>query len=219
MTGDTLFPAPPADIRYTHIGERGMMHTKLLMSVILGMAVSPPVRAQDALELPGRAPASWIGSRSGTSKGAAAVRRRLLPYISQAGFRSSFIEPVGRRHPGVVRLPAFQRRDNVTAVRGAARIGTLIGMGLGLAMGSDAFSGASLGCDAIECYGTLGKGEAKAAGAIVAGGIGFLCGSLLGAVSDADWLRHLPLEKLNVSVTPEGQPGMRLQLSLPLAGS
>ena len=92
-----------------------------------------------------------------------------------------------------------------------ARVGTVAGWMVGLAMGPALFHGRDMGCDDIECYGTINSAESFLAGAAVGGGVGYLLGHLLGLVTDLD---AGFLSGMRIKVSPRGKPGLKVKTTI-----
>ncbi len=110
--------------------------------------------------------------------------------------------------------PAPQRGSSGRAADGAgagARVGTVAGWLVGLALGPAFFHGRDMGCDDIECYGTINSAESFLAGAAVGGGVGYLLGHLLGLVTDLD---AGFLSGMRIKVSPRGKPGLKVKTTI-----
>ncbi len=97
------------------------------------------------------------------------------------------------------------------AVGAGARVGTVAGWLVGLAMGPAFFHGRDMGCDDIECYGTINSAESFLAGAAVGGGVGYLLGHFLGLATDLDTGF---LSGMRIKVSPRGKPGLKVKTTI-----
>ena len=97
------------------------------------------------------------------------------------------------------------------AVGAGARVGTVAGWMVGLAMGPALFHGRDMGCDDIECYGTINSAESFLAGAAVGGGVGYLLGHFLGLATDLDTGF---LSGMRIKVSPRGKPGLKVKTTI-----
>ena len=95
--------------------------------------------------------------------------------------------------------------------RAGARVGTVAGWVVGLAMGPALFHGRDMGCDDIECYGTINSAESFLAGAAVGGGVGYLLGHFLGLATD---LNTGFLSGMRIKVSPRGKPGLKVKTTI-----
>ncbi len=118
----------------------------------------------------------------------------------------SFVQPVDIQF--VMEQPNRGKPTPFTEVGGGSRIGTVAGWLVGLALGPALFSGHDMGCDDIECYGTISSTEALVAGAVVGGGVGYLLGSVLALATHLD-IDLLKAVQMNVS--PQGKPGLKVK--------
>jgi hypothetical protein len=94
---------------------------------------------------------------------------------------------------------------------GGGRVGTLAGWVVGLAIGPALLTGHDLGCDEVECYGPMTSAEASVAGAVVAGGVGYLVGSALALATGLD---EDLLGAIRISLSPKGKPGLKVKTSI-----
>ena len=94
---------------------------------------------------------------------------------------------------------------------GGARVGTVAGWLVGLAIGPALFHGRDMGCDDVECYGTINSAESFLAGAAVGGGVGYLLGHVLGLATDLDTGF---LSGIRITVRPRGKPGLKLKTTI-----
>ncbi len=92
-----------------------------------------------------------------------------------------------------------------------ARVGTVAGWLVGLAMGPALFHGRDMGCDDIECYGTINSAESYLAGAAVGAGVGYLLGHFLGLATDLDTGF---LSGMRIKVSPRGKPGLKVKTTI-----
>lgn len=121
----------------------------------------------------------------------------------------SFVQPVDIQF--VMKQPNRGKPTPFTEVGGGGRIGTVAGWLVGLAIGPALFSGHDMGCDDIECYGSISSTEALVAGAVVGGGVGYLLGSVLALVTDLDGDL---LKVVQMDVSPKGKPGLKVKASI-----
>ncbi len=97
------------------------------------------------------------------------------------------------------------------AVGAGARVGTVAGWMVGLAMGPALFHGRDMGCDDIECYGTINSAESYLAGAAVGAGVGYLLGHVVGLATDLDTGF---LSGIKIKVSPRGKPGLKVKTTI-----
>lgn len=111
----------------------------------------------------------------------------------------------------VVQGPALPPTSSLSGSAGGGRVGTLAGWLVGLAIGPALLTGHDLGCDEIECYGAMNSAEASVAGAVLAGGVGYLVGS---AVALATGLNDELLSPIRINLSPKGKPGLKVKASI-----
>ena len=113
--------------------------------------------------------------------------------------------------PGEITFALDQPEHGSSGPSGGARVGTVAGWLVGLAIGPALFHGRDTGCDDVECYGTINSAESFLAGAAVGGGVGYLLGHVLGLVTDLDTGF---LSGIRIKVRPRGKPGLKLKTTI-----
>jgi hypothetical protein len=121
----------------------------------------------------------------------------------------SEVRPEGIRF--VFERPAPATPGPLSQTAAGGRAGAVAGWLLGMAIGPALLAGRDMGCDDIECYGTLSPTEASVAGAVVAGGVGYVLGNVLALVTD---LGNPLLNSLRINFSPKGKPGLKVKTSI-----
>ena len=143
-------------------------------------------------------------------QGSQASGRRMAFPVSLAMPRMADLSIV---QPGEITFalegPQQGSSGSLSRAAAGARVGIVAGWLVGLAMGPALFHGRDMGCDDIECYGTINSAESFLAGAAVGGGVGYLLGHVLGLAADLDTGF---LSGIGIKVSPKGKPGLKLKM-------
>lgn len=192
------------------------MRNTALLCTALFLMLCPGAWAQGpmAIGLGTAAFGKWLGGGAVETRATGVVRNRAVTLLRVEG--PDLAQATVPAFAASLMPDRFTPATNVLMdrVQGGGRLGALVGWTVGLAVGPVLFAGNDMGCDESDCYGRLSTRGSLLAGGVVMGGLGFLCGSAMGALSESRWWQEVPLEGVHFSMGPRGKPGLKLSASL-----